>query len=352
MSSGLKFDHLTYGDFEQLCYDLLRELGAIRLNWRKGTPANASPADQGRDIECEFEYPIPGGERLTERRFIECKHYSKGVPAEALAGALSWAMTERPDSLYFLISGFLSNSAKLSLEAFQLNNRPPFRIIVWERPDLEVRLESHSRLIIKYGLAERPPQLNLLHPAHLEFIMHAPIRRLETLFRILDEIDPQVREGFLGWVMDPIILPRYREPKSGNEIIADLRLDPVNYVVWKQKCCEIKIEDFLLVHSIISFSLDGHFRIGDYTRGDELKSNLQRFIEFLEKRIEDGAENPKALVRLIERSKAELAVVDERVKANYARYLAFCQYVVRPLLDSREPFDFEAARPRPSNRAL
>jgi hypothetical protein len=94
-------------------------------------------------------------------------------------------MSERPDSLYFLVSGFLSNPAKQHLENFKRNNRPPFRIEVWEGPDLESRLEMHSQLITKYKLAERVEKLNLLHPAHIEFIADAPLATLDTLFSIL-----------------------------------------------------------------------------------------------------------------------------------------------------------------------
>src|SRR6266516_7076851 len=112
MARELRFDNLSASEFEGLCFDLLSGLGPENAVWRKGTPGPTSPADQGRDIECIFRYRAPGNDWLQERRFVECKHHSKGVPPRELEAALSWAAAERPDTLHFIVSGFLSNGAK------------------------------------------------------------------------------------------------------------------------------------------------------------------------------------------------------------------------------------------------
>ncbi len=62
-----RFDHLSPTEFEEFCYDLLVALGAAKINWRKGTGLKSSPADGGRDIECEFLMPEVGGEHRVER---------------------------------------------------------------------------------------------------------------------------------------------------------------------------------------------------------------------------------------------------------------------------------------------
>ncbi len=49
-------DHFTETEFERFCYDLLSELKFINLNWRKGTGFASSPADHGRDIECQLPH--------------------------------------------------------------------------------------------------------------------------------------------------------------------------------------------------------------------------------------------------------------------------------------------------------
>lgn len=113
---AFSIDHLTETEFEEFCFDLLHAMGASRMNWRKGTGRNFSPADQGRDIECYFERKDVDG-KTAERWFVECKHYKQGVPAEKLQGLLAWAIAERPDVVLIIASNFLSNPAKNSLEA-------------------------------------------------------------------------------------------------------------------------------------------------------------------------------------------------------------------------------------------
>src|SRR5205823_1171452 len=129
-------DHLNDTEFEEFCFDLLSAIGATELSWRKGTGHSSSPADQGRDIECVFRHKDIDGHR-EEKWFAESKHYKQGVPPEKLQGALSWASAERPDVLLIIASNFLSNGAKIFLESYARNNKPSFKIKIWERPDLE-----------------------------------------------------------------------------------------------------------------------------------------------------------------------------------------------------------------------
>ncbi len=49
----LSFATLDPTDFEKLVFDLLGAVGFVNVDWRKGTPKKASPADGGRDIVAE-----------------------------------------------------------------------------------------------------------------------------------------------------------------------------------------------------------------------------------------------------------------------------------------------------------
>lgn len=98
--------------FEELCYDLLRELGFTKLIWRKGTTLNGSPADQGRDIEAIHPRHEVDGSTSEERWFVECKQYKQGVPPQAIQGALAWAEAASPDKLLIMVAGYLSNACK------------------------------------------------------------------------------------------------------------------------------------------------------------------------------------------------------------------------------------------------
>jgi len=90
--------------------------------------------------------------RRSERWFIDCKHYIKGVPAKELHNLLAWAEAERHDVALFVVSNFLSNPAKDYLEAYRRNNRPPFTIKVWERTHIESMSRGKRDLLQMHGV--------------------------------------------------------------------------------------------------------------------------------------------------------------------------------------------------------
>ena len=54
---ALDFSDFTPTQFEEFCFELLRGLpGVHNVDWRKGTPKPASPADRGRDITAEVDH--------------------------------------------------------------------------------------------------------------------------------------------------------------------------------------------------------------------------------------------------------------------------------------------------------
>jgi Restriction endonuclease len=93
---SISFANLDETDFEEFCYDLLFQLGFVNIDWRKGTPKKASPADRGRDIVAQLEHVDVDGHKYFDTWFIDCKHYKRGVPPEALQGLTTWAEAERP----------------------------------------------------------------------------------------------------------------------------------------------------------------------------------------------------------------------------------------------------------------
>lgn len=151
-TAKLSFEGLNPTEFEELCFDLLTVAGYSNVDWRKGTPKDASPADRGRDIVAEREQFDADGYRRFETWFVDAKHYAKGVPPEALQGLMTWAESERPDVALIAASGFLSNPAKDWLADYERNRRPPFRIRYWERPQLSSLLSQHPDVITRHGI--------------------------------------------------------------------------------------------------------------------------------------------------------------------------------------------------------
>lgn len=151
---ALSFANLNPTHFEEFVYDLMGELGFVNVDWRKGTPKDASPSDRGRDIVAQWVVEDVDGHQRFETWFVDAKHYDKGVPPEALQGLMTWAESERPDVALVACSGFLSNPAKDWVENYKKNRAPAFRIRHWERPDLAKMLDKHRDLISKHNIME------------------------------------------------------------------------------------------------------------------------------------------------------------------------------------------------------
>jgi hypothetical protein len=150
---GLDFEGWDETDFEEFSFQLVDGLeGFSNVDWRKGTPKQASPADRGRDIVAQVDRIDVDGSKHVETWFIDCKHYAKGVPPEALQGLLTWAQAERPHVVLVIASGFLSNAAKDYLRSYEENNRPPFRIKHWERPVLDKLTRGNRELLERFLL--------------------------------------------------------------------------------------------------------------------------------------------------------------------------------------------------------
>lgn len=152
----LSFEHLDSTGFEQFCFELLHELKFVNIDWRKGTGRSSSPADKGRDIVSQLLRTDIDGTRHFETWFVDCKHFSKGVPPKELQNLLAWSQAERPHTSLFVVSGFLSNGAKDYLSQYKSNNKPSFRIKCWERPDLERLTRRHITLLRKFDLTDSP----------------------------------------------------------------------------------------------------------------------------------------------------------------------------------------------------
>lgn len=187
----MTFDNLTDVEFEEFCYDLLNEMGLQKIDWRKGTGKKTSSADSGRDIECEYcRYDAMLQRNITEKWFVECKHYISGVPFEKLSGAFSWAEAENPDRLIIFVSNFLSNGCKDAIKNYICNHKPKFKIEVWERPFIEKKASAYPHILSKYNIECRDKFLDCLNPIHIKYMKQTPYNVKEQLFEALEKISP------------------------------------------------------------------------------------------------------------------------------------------------------------------
>lgn len=83
----MPYDEMTDTEFEEFCFELMKELGFVNVDWRKGTGLNASPADNGRDIVAERQVEEFDGSVHVQRWFVDCKKYTRGVPRTRSPGS-------------------------------------------------------------------------------------------------------------------------------------------------------------------------------------------------------------------------------------------------------------------------
>lgn len=329
-------DHLSTTEFEEYCFDLLKAMGLVNVRWRKGTGLNASPSDQGRDIECELVRTEIDGSVYIERWFVECKHYKQGVPPAKISGALAWAMAEGPDVLLLIASNHFSNPTKEYLEKWKASNRPRFRLKLWELPELEVNSGGKPLLLSKYRLAKEFNFLNIVHPAHLEYVKRVQINTLGYLFDCLDKLEEGKREKIMDWIQEGVIRPRYREPVHGDETIAQLQVDTVDYDSFKRKCYEIQraglLGDMLLTSLIVNFLLQATFNYGDTTSVDQKQARLKDDIDFMGQLERTDPSMKERVRRLRPRLEQSLRELPDRAKEGYELYVYFCENVVAKLL--------------------
>lgn len=342
-------DHLTPTEFENFYFELLGELGFVNISWRKGTGLASSPSDSGRDIECKLEVTDIDGNKSFETWFVECKHYTEGVPPTKIQGILAWATAESPDKVLIIASNFLSNPAKDSLVSYERNNRPKFKIRFWEKPHLEKITIGYSQLLKKYRAVGEFPFIQILHPAHLLYMKGLQFNSIKYLFECLDNLDVKKRDEILHWAYESIIQPRYRESTNEKETLGDLRIDEVSYNAFKKKCKQIieekSISELQLVFLIINITLNAWIAMGDITSVDEPIQRTKSLIEFLQQLIDDDVpvdnideyaielvKDKEQLKQMQKLLKERMPQVRENTQRHYELYEYFCENVVARLL--------------------
>ncbi len=336
MTSKFTLNHLSDTEFEEYCYDLLKELGFINLNWRKGTGKKTSPSDSGRDIEAQkISIDDVDGETILEDWFFECKHYIKGIPPEKIQGALSWANTENPDKLVIIASNFLSNPCKDCLKKYVINNKPRFKIKIWEIKELKDFSFGKVKLSKKYKLSEGLDFVELMHPIHLKYSSKFQVNTLNFLFSILDKYNPKKRNDLIvnsGYLFVNI---HFRKPVTGKETIAELQIEDVNYQSIKKHCYALKssLPEPFIVNSFMNLALGYAFHSGDKTMLDDTIRKNQILINLLKEKNGADEKEKDELKSWVEEIQEGVKDLPKRTEYHYSLYVDFCENVISRLLE-------------------
>lgn len=319
------FDNLNSTKFEEFCYDLLLNLEPIEIKWRKGTGLDSSPSDQGRDIEAIYMRKDIDGSAFSEKWFIECKHYKKGVPPEKLSNALAWASSERPDVLLIVASGFLSNACHQYLLKFKERNKPPFRIIVWEQKNLESQTSGNVKIRKKYNLPTDLPFLNNINNYHAEYSLKSHYNSIEYFLSLMDDLDSALRDEIFTMAFYDLIKPREREPQNEHESIRDCMIDKFDYESYKYKLLSTakNVLPVMYVSQTVTEAIGMYFSLADVTNISKAEENISELLKIAETK---GSE--RAISVLSEQRKN----VAESTKRRYTSYNKFCDTFIKKLL--------------------
>jgi len=268
-------------------------------------------------------------------------------PARQTSGALSWASAERPDVLLIIASNFLSNGAKNFLDSYVRNNKPAFKIKIWERPDLERLVLGKPLVMRKYDLGGEFEFLTILHPAHVSYLHDPPLNTLDYFFKVLDGLEHGDRSSFMFGAFLSIINPEFAEPSDlKRQTLGDLAKTQLNYADFRKKVYALarEVSPFFLVQSIVFHELASLFRSGDKTNVETYRESMRRSIAFFEQKLKKphpDAETLRACIRDLTRS---IDAADERTDRSYEQYCAFCEQVVAPLFDEVLPMPDQVKR--------
>lgn len=329
------FDILSDTEFEGFCFDLLKSLSFVNLSWRKGTGLSSSPSDQGRDIEGELLRKDVDGSEHHERWFIECKHYLKGVPPEKIQGAIAWANAMRPNVLLLVASNFFSNPAKAYLEHYARENRPPYRIKLWELKDLENLTAGKIDIRRKYKLTTEVEFVSILNNYHLVYAMKPHLNTLKYFIEVMDALDNEKRdEAFLVIYLDAV-KPRFRKSITGKETIGELMFDSVDYATFRALCLDAGADSSPNhVHRLVSSALAWLFSMADKTELEEIQNRQRWIIDriLIDISSEKDQDKLSRLQRMLALTQDTLKHLPERMENSYTLYEYICENLVRKLL--------------------
>lgn len=327
--------------FEEFCFELLKEMGLKNVDWRKGTGYDSSPADSGRDIECQhIRYDTLLGEMIVEKWFVECKHHKQGIAASEFQGALAWAAAERPDRIILIASNFLSNSCKDHLEAYKRNNNPAFSITVWERPRLEKLASSSFYLLNKYKIEYRDSILDCINQYHINYLKAPSFNTLHQLREAMRCLTQQQREKVCDLASLYYIYISFDEETEN--IYQSNKI--VEMVMEKVEIISKTVSEAFAVGSFVNCILSLFLSTGNISKVETVCREQEKFKEFMythrleiaervvaqhdgtiEKHLESLPDVQKMFSRTPEK-------ISQEISERYDIYTAFCDTVVQYLI--------------------
>jgi len=177
--NDIKFEKLHWKQFEELCFDLLLKYQFHDLNWRQGG------SDKGRDIEAMFTITNSLTGPYPEKWFIECKHYSKGIPVSEISEKVDWALASRVQHLLLITNKYVSQVTQDYLD--ERRKVVNFKIHIIDEKKLKQRLLAFPDLIVKYFADD---SILLVQNMLKQWLFHDILPDIKSLYKIRNIVEP------------------------------------------------------------------------------------------------------------------------------------------------------------------
>ncbi len=160
---------LSPQQYEEICWELIKALGFVNLNW-----AGLGGSDKGRDIVAEKIETKVGVTTITEKWFFQCKRYGSGISPEAISPAIDWAKAEKPDYFVIMSNSHLTQGCRDYIDKVQ--QQVQFKIIPWTDKNFQnTILFRFPNIVQSFFPDEKLPELEK---------SETPQKILELTFRV------------------------------------------------------------------------------------------------------------------------------------------------------------------------
>jgi hypothetical protein len=145
----IPWDDLRGEEFEELCFELLREpefgdFGFTNVEWFNG------PSDRGRDLIADKIIDEFKGRQRVEQWVIQCKRKADPITPSDLRPSFDWAEARDFHGLMLITTSHLTNDTRDWVSGYFSSQRPRYRFTYVERAELEMLGRGQRELLARY----------------------------------------------------------------------------------------------------------------------------------------------------------------------------------------------------------
>lgn len=133
---------ISPSQFEELVFWLLHREGFFNVAWY-----GEAGGDKGRDIVCQRS-DLFGPRVMFRNCIVQCKRYKGRVARARLFEDILKASEHNPDCFILATTGIMGASTKDWLTTQE--QHLPYKLVLWERMDLDILLERHQDIRAKF----------------------------------------------------------------------------------------------------------------------------------------------------------------------------------------------------------